>query len=524
MPFTTPVCTRHNGIVFDKKSIETFLEENRNTDPVTGNPLLPSDLVQLQMDQDEEGRWQCPILTKPFANHTKIVAIVQPPNNNNNTVVANVYSYEAYQELNIKPNNYHDLISGAKFHKRNDVLILNNPEDAQLQQRRDINTFYHIQNQRQLLEQAEKTSGNNTNIRHSVTATRILDKYNKQQKDPSATDKKRSSASQDSDLLKDLKEGKRLKVFSDDVTGVKFTAGKASGSLTSTAVEVTHNNDAREATQEEILKALCVTLRRLSKKAYVRLETNKGRMLLEIHCDMVPQTAINFIKLCEAKKYNGSKFHRLIPNFMIQGGKPSKDNGDDDDDESFWGGSFKDEFHDKLKHDAPGILSMANAGAHTNKRQFFLTFQPCEHLNKKHSVFGVVIEGLEVLKEMAKIPTDKKHRPTENVIIQDTVIVDNPVEEAEALERKRIEARAKARSDVAVNNTDKAKLTTRAQQLPTQAKSHIGRYLPKTAAAGPVATPTSDGADTELLQAKPAAKPKVGQTKPKMKFGNFSGW
>ena len=92
MPFTTPVCTS-NGIVFEKTAIEPFLAEHK-IDPVTGNPMTKHDLIVLNMSKDEEGRWQCPILTKPFADHTKVIAIRQ---NNPPGTEANVYSFEAYQ-------------------------------------------------------------------------------------------------------------------------------------------------------------------------------------------------------------------------------------------------------------------------------------------------------------------------------------------------------------------------------------------------------------------------------------------
>ena len=91
MSFTSPVCTK-NGIIFEKDAIEAFLTEHK-CDPVTGEPMTAKDLIVLNMDKDEEGRWQCPVLTKPFADHTKIVAIVQNPPGKE----ANVYSHEAYQ-------------------------------------------------------------------------------------------------------------------------------------------------------------------------------------------------------------------------------------------------------------------------------------------------------------------------------------------------------------------------------------------------------------------------------------------
>ena len=91
MPFTSPVCTS-NGIIFEKTAIEPFLAEHK-MDPVTGKSMTAKDLIVLTMDKDEEGRWQCPVITKPFADYTKIVAIVQNPPGKE----ANVYSFEAYQ-------------------------------------------------------------------------------------------------------------------------------------------------------------------------------------------------------------------------------------------------------------------------------------------------------------------------------------------------------------------------------------------------------------------------------------------
>ena len=334
MPFTTPVCTS-NGIVFEKSAIEPFLDEHK-IDPVTGEPMSKKDLIQLNMDKDEEGRWQCPILTKPFADHTKIIGIKQPTGNE-----ANVYSYEAYYELNVKAKNYECLISGQKFNKKKDVILLNSdPTDKEFHKLRDINTFFHVINQRQL----EKKAPQHSNIRHSVTATRILDKINKTKQSEDDSSKKRTGDKED---LK--KEGKRLKIFSEDVTGVKYNTGKAASSFTSTAVEATNENEAREATEDELLQSMLSVMRRRKKKGYVRIETNMGNLLVEIHCDMVPRTATNFIKLCDAKKYNGVTFHRLIKSFMIQGGKPPKDSSGND--ESIWGGAFKDEFDNRLKHD-----------------------------------------------------------------------------------------------------------------------------------------------------------------------------
>ena len=203
----------------------------------------------------------------------------------------------------MKAKNYEDLISGKKFNKKKDVLVLNDPADIEFNKLRDINSFFHIRNQRQIESKAPKSS----NIRHSVTASRILDKMNSTKDDKSKSILKKRGAE---GLT--TKEGKKIKIYSDDVTGVKLTTGGTSGSLTSSSMDVSYDTVAREATEEEILSALFQVMRRRKKKGYVRLHTNMGDIMLEIHCDMVPRTATNFIKLCEAKKYNGSSFHRLI--------------------------------------------------------------------------------------------------------------------------------------------------------------------------------------------------------------------
>ena len=121
------------------------------------------------------------------------------------------------------------------------------------------------------------------------------------------------------------------------------------------------------------------------------ITTNRGVIRLELHADKAPRTAANFEKLAAQGFYNGLKFHRVIPNFMIQTGCP-KGTGTGGP-----GYTFKDEFHKDLKHDGPGVLSMANAGPNTNGSQFFITHLATPWLDGKHSVFGRVIEGQAVV-------------------------------------------------------------------------------------------------------------------------------
>lgn len=121
------------------------------------------------------------------------------------------------------------------------------------------------------------------------------------------------------------------------------------------------------------------------------IETNKGTIKLELFEDKVPKTVANFEKLAGEGFYDGLKFHRVIPDFMIQTGCP---NGTGTGGPGY---KFADEFHPDLKHDGPGILSMANAGPNTNGSQFFITHVETAWLDNKHSVFGKVLEGQDIV-------------------------------------------------------------------------------------------------------------------------------
>jgi peptidyl-prolyl cis-trans isomerase B (cyclophilin B) len=125
-------------------------------------------------------------------------------------------------------------------------------------------------------------------------------------------------------------------------------------------------------------------------------DTTRGTIRIELFDDKTPKTVANFEKLCEKKYYDGLKFHRVIPDFMVQGGCPLGTGTGGP------GYKFEDEFDSSLTHDGPGVLSMANAGPNTNGSQFFITHVATPWLDGKHSVFGKVIEGQDVVDSIEK--------------------------------------------------------------------------------------------------------------------------
>ncbi len=155
---------------------------------------------------------------------------------------------------------------------------------------------------------------------------------------------------------------------------------------------------------------------------YAKFNTSKGAILVKLTHDLTPGTVGNFVALAEGSLdnkvkpmgqpyYDGLKFHRVIPDFMIQGGCPQGTGVGGP------GYQFDDEFHPTLKHDKPGVLSMANAGPGTNGSQFFITHVPTNWLDGKHTVFGHVLEGQEVVDAISKVSCEGANRPAEDVRI-----------------------------------------------------------------------------------------------------------
>lgn len=172
--------------------------------------------------------------------------------------------------------------------------------------------------------------------------------------------------------------------------------------------------------------------KKLDPGLYAIFNTSQGKITISLFEKEAPKTVANFVELAEGRKewtdpnsrekvkrplYNGLIFHRVIPNFMIQGGDPLG---------SGMGGpgyQFEDEFDSGLKFDRPGRLAMANSGPNTNGSQFFITEGATDHLNNRHTIFGQVYEGQDIVRKIARVPRNRRDQPDTPVVLETVEIL-----------------------------------------------------------------------------------------------------
>lgn len=231
-----------------------------------------------------------------------------------------------------------------------------------------------------------------------------------------------------------------------------FDMNKCTNSENTETPVIAHSELAGEAQQETVEMATTTTddkavaataipatkKKKENQKMFAIFHTNKGKIKAELYPNLAPKTVENFVGLAEGTKeftdpksgqktkrkyYDGLSFHRVIPDFMIQGGCPLGTGTGGP------GYQFDDEFHPELKHDKPGVLSMANAGPNTNGSQFFITVAATPHLDARrsmgqgYSIFGQVVEGQEIANSISKVSTDHRDKPVEAVVIEKVEIV-----------------------------------------------------------------------------------------------------
>lgn len=386
--------------IFECDLILKFLEKHQ-IHPVTGTKVNATNLIELKFHKNNDNQYHCPVNLKLFNQHSKIVA---------NKKTGNVFSYEAYYKLNLRENNFHDLLTNEAFEK-SDIVTIQDPEKAD--EKWNVTNFYHIKNK---LKIDDDSSGSYIrNIEQSSILKSCLDEYKRQETTIVETFNKI--------VGQDEGSSKEAKIKLDKINSANQSDGSLSRSVTSTVMPIASVQNPALLNQEEILYP------RIKKKGYVQLVTNFGPINLELYCDRTPKTCHNFLLLAGRGYYDNTCFHRLIKNFILQGGDPT---GTGSGGQSAWGEPFKNECFADLKHNCRGILAMANSGPNTNKSQFYITLGGSwDHLDNKHTIFGRVVGGEETLHRIEKVDVDKKDKPKSEIKIIKVVKYVDPFEEVE---------------------------------------------------------------------------------------------
>uniref|UniRef100_A0A672RFE9 RING-type E3 ubiquitin transferase n=1 Tax=Sinocyclocheilus grahami TaxID=75366 RepID=A0A672RFE9_SINGR len=383
------------------------------------------------------GKYHCPVLYTVFTNNSHIVA---------NKVTGNVFSNEAVEQLNIKTKSYKDLLTDEPF-TRQDLITLQDPTNLD---KFNVSDFFHVKNNMKVLDPDEEKAKQSPSYHLKSTNMETRETLAELYRDYKG----------DELLASTMKEPEAKKT--DKLNAAHYSTGRVSASFTSTAMApaTTHEADA--------ISDDTVRYQYVKKKGYVRLHTNKGDVNVELHCD---------------------KVIIIFSNILLQSRG-----------ESYWGKPFKDEFRPNLSHTGRGILSMANSGPNTNKSQFFITFRSCTYLDRKHSVFGRVVGGLETLTALENVESDPKtDKPKSEIKLLSTTVFVDPYEEADT------QIAAEREKEAQKQEEERAQTSASVNKAKTEDK-------PKTFRPG------VDGEKPSTSEA-PAKKPK-GRTG----FGDFSSW
>lgn len=482
---------------FECDNIVKFLEKYK-IHPITGSSVNVSDLIELKFHKSSEYQYHCPILYKLFNQNSKIVA---------NKKSGHVYSYEAYQQLNLKPNNLRDLLTDEPFEK-SDIVTIQDPDTAN--EKWKVTNFHHIKNKLKIDDEASE--GNIRNVGASSILKASLEEYKSKSKTIVETFNR---------IVGQTNEVEDAKTKLNSINSATHSDGVLSSSVTSTCMPIANVQNPALLSYEQILYP------KVKKKGYVELVTNFGSINLELFCDRTPKTCHNFLLLVSRGYYDGTIFHRLIKNFILQGGDPT---GTGSGGQSAWNAPFKDECHADLKHVGRGVLAMANSGPSSNKSQFYITLRGTwDHLDGKHTVFGRVVGGDETLSKIESVEVDKKDVPKKEIKILRAVTYLDPFEEIEtALEESRKEE----------DKTKKrASKPTMGERPVKKFRSGVGAYIDLESLqkdtsdsnddsdcdqSEPVEVTKTDGDGKTSLASKLANV--VSKKKSSNNFGDFSNW
>lgn len=543
-PWRNPVCDREDGTIYELTNVLPWIKRH-GTSPATGKPLAASNLLTLHFHKnDTTGAWHDPVSFKAFNDSTHLVAIATS---------GNVFAYDTVQQLNIKAKFWSDLLTGEAF-TRKDLITLQDPNNVSS---KNVSNLHHLKEGLVLTaaDRGQADDKEEVNVAATGSAGSLLKKLKAQKEDAQksrqnaedaalAKMKAASEASyaEKSDTAPPQEASSSAKASSSRPynAGIGST-GKVAASFTSSGLTPSTKTE-RELINEEDM--MYDEIRRGQKgkgpyKGYVRLVTNFGPLNLELHCDKAPKTCYNFLTLCRRGYYTDTIFHRNIPGFMVQGGDPT---GTGREGESMWGKAFADELGatGAYRHTERGCLSMANRGPDTNGSQFFVTYAAKTHLDKKHTVFGKLVDlPSATLDALEHVPTDPAtDRPLRTIRILDVQIYNDPfsdyqerlhqkihrndeseVAKREAKRRKREEDRTTwFGTNLGAKDADDASLTS----LTSGAGVGVGKYLQQQKGSGTTgngqASKVAPSAAAEAKSASAAKKRKGGG------FGDFSGW
>ncbi|KAL9104866.1 MAG: hypothetical protein Q9163_000252 [Psora crenata] len=512
-PFTTPVCTA-DGTIFDIDSILPWLHQH-GTDPVSGKPLNVKELIKLHFVKNEQQEYVDPVTFKVFTHNSHIVAI-KP--------TGNVFGHETVDRLNVKAKMWRDLVSDEEF-GRKDIITLQDPHNVEP---RNLSSLKYIQGAASNpTPEQRRDRGVEVNKEALGSGTSVLkgasgkERLSKPEVGRYISQTRGQVSSRGGVMAKPSPNGAMnpspvhsSKDPSNKPTAV-HTTGRAAASLTSTGLTPHTSNALAELSQEEYL----LQPKRVKQKGYATIKTNHGDLTLELYPEYAPKAVWSFVKLAQKGYYNGVTFHRNIRNFMLQGGDPS---GSGRGGSSIWGKPFADEWaQSPLSHDSRGLLSMANKGKDTNTSQFFITHRQCPHLNRKHTIFGRVVAGLDTtLSAIENVQvSDADKRPLEDVVMEEVNIFVDPFEEFLREQGER-EERERVREEVRrAGGTDDEKVTWTGKRIRTGdhgvVVSDVGKYLENE--AGGKGEVVDDWGETVQEHVKKKAKSGGG-------FGNFDSW
>ena len=467
-----------------------------------------------------------PVTYKVFTDNTHIVAL---------KITGNVFAWDTVERLNIKAKMWRDLVSDEEF-SRTDIITLQDPQNVGS---RDLSSFKYVQDGVSTLTEEQQKERNdpsrNVNTEALGNAAKILkakEAVARAREQRIGGDPNKNPALSGSKAMAVSRNGTSTQTSSAHTTKqvpyntAQHTTGKAAASFTSTGLTPHTSGERALLTDEEYM----LKPRRVKIKGYARIQTSLGDLNIELQTEFAPRAVWNFVQLSKKGYYKDVAFHRNIRNFMIQGGDPT---GTGKGGSSIWGKNFQDKFDGPLTHDARGMVSMANKGKNTNSSQFFITYRAAKHLDRKHTIFGRVVGGMDTLSRMenAKV-SEGDNRPIEEIVIGDVVVFVDPFEEFQKGKRERDEREREmeelgkrgGREDDRTTWTGKRVRVDGGVVRDAGGGGGVGKYLNAKAAGGGVGGGEGEGEIVGEWEGEELVEPGRKKVKAAGGFGNFEGW